>query len=169
MWEKLFDLIIGFWDSIKLFQITDEYERGIKLRWGRYKCEIYPGRSWKLPFIDELFVEDTRTDVLNLPTQSITTKDDVSLSISLIVRYRILDVRAYTLNIKDEDNVLGDMAQGITEELITRHIVSQIKNPSIKLKIKKEVNKQCGEYGFIVISINFADNTKAKSIRLLTD
>ncbi len=169
MWEKLFDLLIGWWDAVKLFEIIDQYEEGIILRWGRFNRIARSGKCWKWPIMEEILTEDIRTDTLNLSTQSLTTDDGVRVSVSLVIRFHISNVERYILKVKGDDGILGDMAMGIAEQMISDSEVDYVHTAELKAEIKEELIRQSSEFGFRVTNVNFADNSKANVIRLMND
>jgi regulator of protease activity HflC (stomatin/prohibitin superfamily) len=76
-------------------KIVPEYERAVIFRLGRVIGAKGPGLFILIPIIDKMVRVDLRTVTLDVPTQDIITKDNVSVSVDAVVYFRVVDpVRA---------------------------------------------------------------------------
>ncbi|HFC46493.1 MAG TPA: slipin family protein, partial [Dissulfuribacter thermophilus] len=71
--------------------ILNEYERGVIFRLGRVIKAKGPGLIILIPIIDKMKKVDLRTVTLDVPPQDIITKDNVSVKVSAVVYFRVLD------------------------------------------------------------------------------
>ena len=85
----LFFLIISF--LISAIRILNEYERGVIFRLGRVIKAKGPGLIILIPIIDKMRKVDLRIVTLDVPPQDIITKDNVSVKVSAVVYFRVLD------------------------------------------------------------------------------
>ncbi len=86
-------LVVSFLASS--IRILNEYERGVIFRLGRVIKAKGPGLIILIPVIDKMKKVDLRTVTLDVPPQDIITKDNVSVKVSAVVYFRVLDaVRA---------------------------------------------------------------------------
>ena len=67
----------------------DEYERGIKFRFGKYSKTMNPGWSIVLPIVESYKKVDIRTKAVDVPEQDAITKDNVSIRINAVIYYKI--------------------------------------------------------------------------------
>ncbi len=84
----LFLLIIFLASSIR---ILNEYQRGVIFRLGRVIAAKGPGLIILLPIIDKMIKVDLRTITLDVPPQDIITRDNVSVKVSAVVYFRVLE------------------------------------------------------------------------------
>ena len=84
----LFLLIIFLASSIR---ILNEYQRGVIFRLGRVIAAKGPGLIILLPVIDKMMKVDLRTITLDVPPQDIITRDNVSVKVSAVVYFRVLE------------------------------------------------------------------------------
>ena len=68
---------------------VDEYERGVKFGFGKYKKIVEPGWRLVLPIIESMKKIDIRTKAVDVPEQDAITKDNVSIRINAVLYYSI--------------------------------------------------------------------------------
>ncbi|WP_020407582.1 FtsH protease activity modulator HflK [Hahella ganghwensis] len=93
-------VLAGFtiWDS--MYRI-DEKERAVVLRFGKYLDTKGPGLQFKIPYIDQIFIEDV-TSVRNRPKKGhMLTEDENIVDIDLTVQFVIKNLQDYMLNMRD--------------------------------------------------------------------
>ncbi|HEY5264145.1 MAG TPA: SPFH domain-containing protein, partial [Steroidobacteraceae bacterium] len=72
-------------------RILKEYERGVMFTLGRFTGVKGPGVRLVLPIIQHMKTLDLRTIVLNVPKQDVISRDNVSVKVSAVVYFRIVD------------------------------------------------------------------------------
>jgi regulator of protease activity HflC (stomatin/prohibitin superfamily) len=87
-------LVIGLLFAIIIvsnaIRILREYERGVVFRLGRLIGAKGPGLIFLIPMIDRMVKVSLRTVVLDVPTQDIITKDNVSIKVNAVVYFRVM-------------------------------------------------------------------------------
>ncbi len=86
----VFAILAGFAFFSAAVKIMREYERGIIFRLGRYVGVKGPGIVLLIPFIDKLVKVDLRVVTLDIPTQDVITRDNVSVKINAVVYFRVM-------------------------------------------------------------------------------
>ena len=76
---------------VTAIKVLNEYERGVIFRLGRVIKAKGPGLIILIPVIDKMKKVDLRTVTLDVPPQDIITKDNVSVKVSAVVYFRVLD------------------------------------------------------------------------------
>ena len=72
-------------------RILREYERGVIFRLGRLIAQKGPGLIILIPFIDQMVRIDLRTVTLNVPPQEVITKDNVTVRVTAVAYFRVID------------------------------------------------------------------------------
>ena len=72
-------------------KVLQEYERGVVFRLGRLVPSRGPGIIYVIPFIERMQKVDLRTVVLDIPAQDVITKDNVSVKVSAVLYFRVVD------------------------------------------------------------------------------
>ena len=86
------------------FKVVQQYEKGVVFRFGKIISSRDPGLNWIIPYIDRMQKIDFRTITLPIPAQKIITKDNVSVDISAVAYYKIVDAEKSIVAIADVMN-----------------------------------------------------------------
>lgn len=71
--------------------IVQPYEQGLQIRLGQYVGRMNPGFRWIVPFISDVIKLDLRTQVMEVPSQEVITKDNSPTNVDAIVYVRVID------------------------------------------------------------------------------
>jgi regulator of protease activity HflC (stomatin/prohibitin superfamily) len=71
--------------------IVQPYEQGLQIRLGKYIGRLNPGFRWIVPFVSEVIKLDLRTQVMEVPSQEVITKDNSPTNVDAIVYVRVID------------------------------------------------------------------------------
>lgn len=76
--------------------IIQPYQKGLAIRLGTYTGQLNPGFKWVVPFITKVVKLDLRTQVIDVPSQEVITKDNSPTDVDAIIYVRVMDPeRAY--------------------------------------------------------------------------
>ncbi len=114
---------------------------GVKFKRGGKVKEIKPGLYWWWPIITNVEEIPTKQQTIRLESQSLTTKDDISVTTSLIVVYNITDVVTAIVDVDVED-VIGDTALFSAVEVVTPKTFEECKT-ELASKIPKLLKQKC--------------------------
>jgi len=156
-------------------------QRGVVLRFGRINREVGPGFHWKFPFdIDEVYCREITPTVMVVGPQSLTTKDDVSVVISMIVTFRIEDVKVEIFEVQGSRAVIEDAMLGAVSSFVTKHTWGELRNADQDLDsespadidkkaagIARVARRRAKKYGVNIIDVQFVDVSKSRSLRLI--
>ena len=92
-------------------RILNEYQRGVIFRLGRVINAKGPGLIILIPVIDKMKKIDLRTVTLDVPPQDIITRDNVSVKVSAVVYFRVLDPVAAVIEVADFYFATSQLAQ----------------------------------------------------------
>ena len=167
MLDRIFDFIDRFWEIITPVFIVDQTEHAIIKRLGIFHREALPGLRWKWFFLESYETESTIITTLGLNSQTLTTKDNKSVVISAIIKYKIQDVKLYLLTVYDPEDVLADVTMGEIQKQVTKTNYEDLLK--VEKKILPKVRKTVKEYGVHIHAITFIDIGAVRSIRLIQD
>ena len=92
-------------------RVLKEFERGVIFRLGRVLKAKGPGLIILIPIIDKMKKVDLRTVTLDVPPQDIITKDNVSVKVSAVVYFRVLDPVAAVIEVENFYFATSQLAQ----------------------------------------------------------
>lgn len=84
-------VLLGLLLVIGGVKIVREYERGVILRLGRLVGSRGPGVFYVIPFLEQMYKIDLRTITLEVPSQDVITRDNVSVKVSAVLYFRVID------------------------------------------------------------------------------
>ena len=97
----LFFLIpIGLW-IITGLKILQEYEAGVIFRLGRFAEVKRAGLNWIVPMLDRMVRIDLRTVTRDVPPQDVITRDNVSLKVSAVIYFRVIDAAKAVIQVEN--------------------------------------------------------------------
>ena len=73
------------------FAVIENYQRGLVFRAGKHSGEKEPGIRWSFPVFNEVRKVDMRTHTMQIPSQELITKDNVTIHVDAVAFYGIFD------------------------------------------------------------------------------
>ena len=104
----LFLAVAFFASAVKILR---EYERAVVFRLGRVIGAKGPGIIILIPFIDKMVRIDMRTVTLDVPPQDVITKDNVTVKVSAVVYFRVIDSIKAMVDVEDFHFATSQLAQ----------------------------------------------------------
>jgi regulator of protease activity HflC (stomatin/prohibitin superfamily) len=102
------------------------YERGLHLRGGRFVGIDQPGWNFQIPFVDTvitiMIIERSGT----IEKLAAMTADDVTMDISLLYTYRVVDPVKYQLEVLDPDQIVAGFVQGALRDLVNTRKMNDV-------------------------------------------
>jgi regulator of protease activity HflC (stomatin/prohibitin superfamily) len=124
--QALIDLIVSLWDSLLPWTIVDPWERGIRVRLGKWVKKVGPGPHFTLPFIDQVHTINVKRQVVDLPDQSVETSDRIPMLVSGSVTYSIRQAHRIFLDVQDHDDSLIAEVMIELSEWVNKHVYDEI-------------------------------------------
>lgn len=92
-------------------KIMNEYERAVIFRLGRIRDVKGPGLIIIIPIVDRVVKIDMRTITMDVPPQDVITKDNVSIKVSAVVYFRVMDANSAVTNVENYLFATSQLAQ----------------------------------------------------------
>ncbi len=104
-------VILGALLLVSGVKIIREYERGVILRLGRLVAARGPGVIYVIPFIEQMYRMDLRTITLDVPSQDVITRDNVSVKVSAVLYFRVIDPSLAVVEVQNFLYATSQLAQ----------------------------------------------------------
>jgi regulator of protease activity HflC (stomatin/prohibitin superfamily) len=91
--------------------VVREYERCVILRLGRLVDTRGPGLIYVVPFIEREYVVDLRTITMDVPSQDVITRDNVSVKVSAVLYFRVVEPARAIIDVQDYVYATSQLAQ----------------------------------------------------------
>ena len=101
-------LMVLFSQAVKIIK---EYERGVIFRLGRLIAPKAPGIRFIIPIIETMRRVDMRTITMDVPSQDVITKDNVSVKVNAVVYFRVIDVNKAIVEVENYLYATSQLAQ----------------------------------------------------------
>ena len=173
---SLNNILINLLDNfakILPFRIVHDYEQGVRFTFGHASKTIHGmKKGWWLfiPIIQRIEITDITWGQVLLDTQSIATSDNVNISVSGSLVYRVSDARSYLLSVYDSDApaTLRAIAKGCVASVIMKSTYEDIHNnkENIEMLIVEKLRQEVMDWGLNVHKLHLHDIVKAKNIHL---
>jgi regulator of protease activity HflC (stomatin/prohibitin superfamily) len=92
-------------------KIVPEYERGVLFRLGRLVGARGPGLFLIIPFIDRMVKVDLRVVTMDVPSQEVITKDNVTVRVNAVVYFRVVDPESSVVKVLDHIRATSQISQ----------------------------------------------------------
>ncbi len=92
-------------------KIIPEYERGVLFRLGRLVGSRGPGFFLIIPFVDRLVKVDLRVVTMDVPSQEVITKDNVTVRVNAVVYFRVVNPEASVVRVLDHIRATSQISQ----------------------------------------------------------
>jgi regulator of protease activity HflC (stomatin/prohibitin superfamily) len=101
--------------------VVKQYERGVLFRFGRLKGERAPGLRIIVPFVDVLNQVSLRIVTMPIQSQGIITRDNVSVDVSAVAYYRVVDAVKSVVAIENVRAAIDQIAQTTLRKVVGQH------------------------------------------------
>lgn len=162
-WVK--DLAQYISDLFKWWIVVLPWQEGIRIRAGKNETHMKPGMYLKLPIIDVCFVQNIRFRYTQLPIQTVTTKDEKTVTLTGTIGYEITDIRLLYNKISNPESTIVGVVMGQIAEYFATHDVVECSPSKIIDAVKMDTLSEMGMKGELKLS-SFA---VVKTFRLIQD
>jgi regulator of protease activity HflC (stomatin/prohibitin superfamily) len=140
-------------------RIVQQYQKGVVFRLGKLKGVREAGLNWIIPYIDQMRKVDTRTITLPIPPQKIITKDNVSVDVSAVAYYRIIDAVKSIIEIENVMSAINQIAQTTVRNIVGRFQLDEIlsNRDTINAEIRKVLDVHTESWGVVVSVVEIKD------------
>lgn len=147
--------VIVFVIIIRSFRILWEFERGVVFTLGRFWKVKGPGLILVFPIIQKMMRVDLRVVVLDIPTQEIITRDNVSLQVNAVLYFRVINSQKATINVEDYYEATSQLAQTTLRSVLGQHELDVILAEREKLNesLQRILDEQTDVWGIKVTNV----------------
>lgn len=132
-----------------------EYERGVVFFLGRYQSVKGPGVILLIPSVQQMVIVDTRTTVMDVPSQDIISRDNVSVKVNAVVYFRVINPEKAIINVENYQQATSQLSQTTLRSVLGKHDLDDMLSERDKLNhdIQQILDKQTETWGIKVINV----------------
>ena len=152
-------IIVGIFLILKSVVIVNQYERGIILTLGTYSYTLGPGLKLVVPILQRVIKVDIRINTIDIPKQEIITKDNVSVDISAVAYYKIVDAEKSIVAIENVMSAIDQIAQTTVRNIVGRFQLDEVlsERDTINKEISSVLDKNTEPWGVVVSVVEIKD------------
>lgn len=146
-------------------KIINQYERGVVLTLGRYTGIRNPGLRVVVPIFQQLTKVDVRSTPVDVPSQEVITKDNVTIKVDAVVYFRVVDAAKAVLETNNYLYATSQFAQAALRDVVGNVEMDSLlsQREEISQEIKRIVDSETDKWGIDV------ENVKIQNIELPQD
>lgn len=156
-----FELSFGFILALLIalfmsaFRILREYERAVVFQLGRFWKVKGPGLIILIPGIQQMVRVDLRTIVLDVPTQDVISRDNVSVKVNAVIYYRVLDAQKAIIQVEDYHMATSQLAQTTLRSVLGKHELDDMlaERERLNADIQQVLDAQTDAWGIKVANV----------------
>lgn len=111
---------------LSAFRILREYERGVVFFLGRFDKVKGPGLVIIIPLIQQLVRVDLRTVVMDVPSQDVISRDNVSVRVNAVIYFRVIDSQKAIINVENYLQATSQLAQTTLRSVLGQHELDEM-------------------------------------------
>ena len=140
---------------ISAFRVLREYERGVVFMLGRFYKVKGPGLIIIIPVLQQMVRVDLRTLVLDIPTQDLITRDNVSVKVNAVLYFRVVDPERAIINVENFMEATGQLSQTTLRSVLGQHELDELLAEREKLNadVQLIIDKQTDQWGIKVSNV----------------
>src|SRR3984957_2411054 len=140
-------------------RIVNQYERGVVFRLGKYEGIRGPGLIYIIPFLERMVKVSLRIITMEIPSQRIMTKNNVSIDITAVAYYKIVKVDRSVLEIENVHSAVNQISQTTVRNVIGQFSLDQLLSHTsdINTQIKNVIDKHTEAWGVQVTAVEIKD------------
>ncbi|WP_427007253.1 slipin family protein [Pseudarthrobacter sp. H2] len=148
-------------------RIVRQYEQGVLFRLGRVIGVRLPGLRFIIPVIDKLPLVSLRIVTMPIQSQGIITQDNVSVDISAVAYYRVIDAVKSVVAIENVAAAINQIAQTTLRKVVGRHSLDQTLSETERINsdIREILDALTLEWGVQVTLVELKDIQLPESMK----
>lgn len=159
-------LVVIIFMSMAL-KIAAEYERGVVFRLGRLVGARGPGLFFIIPFIDRWVKVDLRVITMDVPSQEVITKDNVTVTVNAVVFFRVVDPEAAVVKVLDHIRATSQISQTTLRNVLGQSELDELLTQREKLNqmLQRIIDEHTDPWGVKVSTVEIKEVELPETMR----
>jgi len=140
---------------ISAFKILREYERGVIFMLGRFYGVKGPGFIIVIPLIQQMERVDLRTIVMDVPTQDVISRDNVSVKVNAVVYFRVIEPDKAIIQVENYYDATSQLAQTTLRSVLGQHELDEMlaERERLNIDIQTSLDQETDAWGIKVSNV----------------
>jgi len=154
--NTIYYIIIGIIIIIPMiFKVMREYERAVVFTFGRFTSVKGPGLIVIIPLVQQIERVELRTVVMDVPSQDVISRDNVSVKVNAVVYFRVIDPERAIIQVENFLVATSQLAQTTLRSVLGQHELDELLSERDKLNvdIQEILDKHTDAWGIKVANV----------------
>ncbi len=154
--NTIYYIIIGIIIIIPMiFKVMREYERAVVFTFGRFTSVKGPGLIVIIPLVQQIERVELRTVVMDVPSQDVISRDNVSVKVNAVVYFRVIDPERAIIQVENFHAATSQLAQTTLRSVLGQHELDEMLAERDKLNadIQGILDKHTDAWGIKVANV----------------
>ena len=154
--NTIYYIIIGIIIIIPMiFKVMREYERAVVFTFGRFTSVKGPGLIVIIPVVQQIERVELRTVVMDVPSQDVISRDNVSVKVNAVVYFRVIDPERAIIQVENFLVATSQLAQTTLRSVLGQHELDEMLSERDKLNvdIQEILDKHTDAWGIKVANV----------------
>ncbi|MGH6627954.1 MAG: slipin family protein [Burkholderiaceae bacterium] len=148
-------LLVALLLVVSAFRILREYERGVVFMLGRFWRVKGPGLILVIPGVQAMVRVDLRTVVLDVPSQDLISRDNVSVKVNAVVYFRVVDPQKAIIQVENFLAATSQLSQTTLRAVLGKHVLDEMlaERERLNIDIQQTLDLQTDAWGIKVSNV----------------
>jgi regulator of protease activity HflC (stomatin/prohibitin superfamily) len=140
---------------VSALRVLREYERGVVFTLGRFTNVKGPGLVLVVPGIQQMVRVDLRTIVMDVPSQDVISRDNVSVKVNAVVYFRVIEPEKAIIQVANFYEATSQLAQTTLRAVLGKHELDEMlaERDKLNMDIQKILDAQTDAWGIKVANV----------------
>ncbi len=140
---------------MSILKVLREYQRGVIFLLGRFQKVKGPGLIIVVPVIQQMVRVDLRTIVMDVPSQDVISRDNVSVKVNAVVYFRVMDAERAIIQVENFQTAVSQLAQTTLRSVLGQHELDEMlaERERLNADIQDILDKQTDAWGIKVANV----------------
>jgi regulator of protease activity HflC (stomatin/prohibitin superfamily) len=153
----IFFVVIALYIIFSSFRVLNEYERGVIFRFGRLAKALInlggdgngPGILFLIPVVDRMVRVSLRTIAMDVPSQDVITKDNVSVKVNAVIYFRVVNPESAIVEVEDYLYATSQIAQTTLRSVLGQSELDELlaEREAINRKLQRIIDEHTDPWG----------------------
>ncbi|MFC1989270.1 slipin family protein [Chloroflexota bacterium] len=153
-------IVLGLFIILPMMvKIVTEYERGVIFRLGRLIGAKGPGLFFIIPFVDRMVKVDLRVVTMDVPSQEIITKDNVTMRVNAVVYFRVVDPEASVVKVLDHIRATSQISQTTLRNVLGQSELDELltQRETLNQRLQQIIDEHTDPWGVKVSTVEIKE------------
>ena len=138
-----------------MFRVLREYERGVIFMLGRFYKVKGPGLVIIIPVLQQMVRVDLRTVVMDVPTQDVISRDNVSVQVNAVIYFRVVDPERAIIQVENFLEATSQLSQTTLRSVLGQHELDDMlaEREQLNADVQNILDKQTVAWGIKVANV----------------